>query len=593
MSSTEEWDWIFDFVLQFLESDKFDSSVMNFVDERCHLFEDVDENKLEYTSIHHEFCDYVELLLSSNLNELGINTDVFLESCTKARSARDINNTVYERLVAMDDFSTFKKIMVNRNTFLQAEALSQLAEIKKASGKNTSAKASDEKSSSKATNDYKGGGYDSKNAGNDSPKFFQYASEKEHFNLPDPEELHMLKDQEFDWDAFEQLEDEDIQDFLFQSLMEMELIHRQEELEHAELERALTMSLALEEERLRDLMEEIQNVRNDMDEIRSMHNDSVQSDAKYSSSAPTAKGEAPQVQSKELPSSPGAEAGSSAAADAKKSPSSRPSFKAGSSPGVAVDATKISDPKPLKGFGLGTLGSKPLPGIKAALPAIGKSAAFSDLTKYSEELSEKKKMAEEQINRNKEQLASQRVKEEELRQQLNGVDPKEAERRAEHMKAQRDLIIQKKKEERDKKVQREAEWRQKSAADDEDMIAKIQDSQLAALSSSGGDAKSAEEKQAEQRRSTMRTALARRMKSNVSDSMAEDAASPNRAKGSMNVEIDGEEGTLAELEKIGRRFEQFHEDNRKREYILMKQLERQQAQIARNVKLSAANMDGD
>lgn len=36
--------------------------------------------------------------------------------------------------------------------------------------------------------------------------------------------------------------------------MEMEFIHRQEELEHAELERALQLSLAMEEQRLRSLM---------------------------------------------------------------------------------------------------------------------------------------------------------------------------------------------------------------------------------------------------------------------------------------------------------------------------------------------------
>jgi hypothetical protein len=39
-----------------------------------------------------------------------------------------------------------------------------------------------------------------------------------------------------------------------QSLMSMEFIHRQEELEHAELERALMLSLAIEEERLRLLI---------------------------------------------------------------------------------------------------------------------------------------------------------------------------------------------------------------------------------------------------------------------------------------------------------------------------------------------------
>ena len=36
-----------------------------------------------------------------------------------------------------------------------------------------------------------------------------------------------------------------------QSILEMELIHKQEELEQLELEQALAMSLAIEEERLR------------------------------------------------------------------------------------------------------------------------------------------------------------------------------------------------------------------------------------------------------------------------------------------------------------------------------------------------------
>ena len=42
-----------------------------------------------------------------------------------------------------------------------------------------------------------------------------------------------------------------IQDILKQSLAEMELLHRKQELEQAELEWAVAISLALEEERLR------------------------------------------------------------------------------------------------------------------------------------------------------------------------------------------------------------------------------------------------------------------------------------------------------------------------------------------------------
>lgn len=46
---TDENDWLFDFVLQFLESDLFDSAVMDFVDERCEIFDNEEENKFAYT----------------------------------------------------------------------------------------------------------------------------------------------------------------------------------------------------------------------------------------------------------------------------------------------------------------------------------------------------------------------------------------------------------------------------------------------------------------------------------------------------------------------------------------------------------------
>ena len=119
----EDYDWIFDFALQFLESDKFDAAVMDFVDEKCEVFTDDDENKLIYTVIHREFCEHIEALISSNLGELGISNDLFLESCEKAKDGRDINSTVFERLIAMDDFQTFKKIMTKRNTELQMESI--------------------------------------------------------------------------------------------------------------------------------------------------------------------------------------------------------------------------------------------------------------------------------------------------------------------------------------------------------------------------------------------------------------------------------------------------------------------------------------
>ena len=85
----------------------------------------------------------------------------------------------------------------------------------------------------------------------------------------------------------------------------------------------------------------------------------------------------------------------------------------------------------------------------------------------------------------------------------------------------------------------------------------------------------------------MRMALARRLKHTI----AEDSAK------ALDDSQDGQQGhngsTLQHLEKIEQKVDQLREDNRKREYILNKQLERQQAQIARNVRMSAANLADD
>ena len=200
MPRNEEYDWIFDYVLQFLESDKFDAAIMDFVDEKCFIFEDSDENKLIYTDIHKEFCDHVEALLSSNLGEVGITNEQFLESCELARSGRDINATVFERLVAMDDFQTFKKIMTKRNTELQLEAI-------KSFQINTPFPAKSVKTSKKVSEDFK-------SDENDSSKNYEA--------LMGPEELMALKEAEImELQEYQNLQEEEVTRHVFCCLLHL------------------------------------------------------------------------------------------------------------------------------------------------------------------------------------------------------------------------------------------------------------------------------------------------------------------------------------------------------------------------------------
>jgi hypothetical protein len=111
---TEAFDWVFDYSLVFLESDKFDAAVMDFVDENCDVFDSEEENKFVYSDIHAQFREHIEGLITSNLAEVGVTVEMFYESCEKAGQSRDINRAVFERLLAMEDFNTFKRIMVKR-----------------------------------------------------------------------------------------------------------------------------------------------------------------------------------------------------------------------------------------------------------------------------------------------------------------------------------------------------------------------------------------------------------------------------------------------------------------------------------------------
>lgn len=259
---------------------------------------------------------------------------------------------------------------------------------------------------------------------------------------------------------------------------------------------------------------------------------------------------------------------SDAGADAKRlAPIGGGSFQSLQTDGLL----SVSDPKPLRP--LRGAAMQPLPSIGARPPL--------------QSLDERRKITEETLRRNMQQLEENRRHEEELRQKIAGIDPQEAQRRAEHMKRQRDLLVAKKKKEREQKVREEEERTAKRRDADrevlEESLQRLGEQALHA-NQKGGDAKGggdgdgpSEEELMEMRRSSMRAALARRMRMNLIESEEERVSQM-------------QEEQFSELDKKLKQVEQLREDNRKREMLLSKQLERQQALIARNMRLSAAEM---
>ena len=63
-------------------------------------------------------------MLSSQLVECGITTDILMEVMEKPSGLR-VKRLLMSNIVPVDDFSTFKKMMVKRNIELEQEVLKQ------------------------------------------------------------------------------------------------------------------------------------------------------------------------------------------------------------------------------------------------------------------------------------------------------------------------------------------------------------------------------------------------------------------------------------------------------------------------------------
>ena len=57
-------------------------------------------------------CAKVETLCANSLAEVGVAVGDFVEALEASRLSEDISTAVYQQLVALDDFVTFKKLMV-------------------------------------------------------------------------------------------------------------------------------------------------------------------------------------------------------------------------------------------------------------------------------------------------------------------------------------------------------------------------------------------------------------------------------------------------------------------------------------------------
>ena len=78
--------------------------------------------------IYTAFRDMVDSLLEMHLEELGLTGELFAAVC-EAAAQQQVGMEVLEQILAVDDFVSFKKMMVKRNMELELEAMKALQSL--------------------------------------------------------------------------------------------------------------------------------------------------------------------------------------------------------------------------------------------------------------------------------------------------------------------------------------------------------------------------------------------------------------------------------------------------------------------------------
>ncbi|XP_033835233.1 cilia- and flagella-associated protein 36 [Periophthalmus magnuspinnatus] len=124
----DDSEWVLESIVGFLGSPEWVIPVTDFMENKCTVFDDEEENKLSYTEIHQQYKNLVEKLLENYMQEVGINEQQFLYACTSPFAKSKTLQIVFQPVLATDDFQMFRSLMVQKNMELQLQALRVMKE---------------------------------------------------------------------------------------------------------------------------------------------------------------------------------------------------------------------------------------------------------------------------------------------------------------------------------------------------------------------------------------------------------------------------------------------------------------------------------
>ena len=359
--------------------------------QNCGQFSTEDENKFIYTTIHAKFVELVEGLLSKNLHEIGISDDQFVAAVASgSNSADQIQRVIFGQILAVDDFLTFKKLMTSRNAELEAESIKMLS---------------------------------------------TYSPSDEAEAQLQLELALAISQSEASSEAAKiskaKFSEDDLAVALRLSMLDTEKQHSEYEREQAEFEHVIAMSLAAEAERLRmrEMMEEIEKEE-------------------------AAAAAAAAVQTKQAP----------VAADAPKAAAAIPIVH-----GVPI---VFGEPLPKQLMAAASSSSSAAAAPRSALPPIGvsSSSSFSSSSKLgglpplsalgrapAMPLAAEKALHEENVRRAESAFAANQATLREAKASTGAtttLDPEELARRKEFLTRQREMLLKKKREQREGELEK-------------------------------------------------------------------------------------------------------------------------------------------
>ncbi|NXH09804.1 CFA36 protein, partial [Bucco capensis] len=116
-------EWVVDTIAGFLRGPAWSIPILEFMEQKCEVFDDEEESKLSYTEIYQEYQALVEKLLEDYLKEVGINEEKFQEAFSSPLAKTHTSQAILQTVLAAEDFRLFKKMMVQKNIEMQLQAL--------------------------------------------------------------------------------------------------------------------------------------------------------------------------------------------------------------------------------------------------------------------------------------------------------------------------------------------------------------------------------------------------------------------------------------------------------------------------------------